>query len=82
MVAALNIQFPQPGPSSPHDFYNWALNVIITPAVRLPSSVVEQLTCNEQVIRSIRMGGSSITPLQARGRSPNDTGRFFNEFFR
>ncbi|MEY4498863.1 MAG: hypothetical protein RJA40_968, partial [Actinomycetota bacterium] len=38
-----------------------------TPAVRLPSSVVEQLTCNEQVIRSIRMGGSSITPTFTEG---------------
>ena len=45
-----------------HDFQNWALGAIITLALRLPSSVVEQLTCNEQVIRSIRMGGSSITP--------------------
>ena len=44
------------------DFYNLPITAIITPAVRLPSSVVEQLTCNEQVIRSIRMGGSSITP--------------------
>jgi carbonic anhydrase len=46
------------------DFYNLPITAIITPAVRLPSSVVEQLTCNEQVIRSIRMGGSSITPSQ------------------
>ena len=42
-----------------HDFQNWALGAIITLALRLPSSVVEQLTCNEQVIRSIRMGGSN-----------------------
>ena len=46
------------------DFYYLPITAIITPAVRLPSSVVEQLTCNEQVIRSIRMGGSSITPSQ------------------
>ncbi len=46
-----------------YDFYNLPITAIITPAVRLPSSVVEQLTCNEQVIRSIRMGGSSITPI-------------------
>ena len=49
------------------DFYNLAITAIITPAVRLPSSVVEQLTCNEQVIRSIRMGGSSITPSITEG---------------
>ena len=41
------------------DFHYRALNAIIALAIRLPSSVVEQLTCNEQVIRSIRMGGSS-----------------------
>ena len=49
------------------DFYNLPITAIITPAVRLPSSVVEQLTCNEQVIRSIRMGGSSITPSITEG---------------
>ena len=52
------------------DFYNLAITAIIADAVRLPSSVVEQLTCNEQVIRSIRMGGSSITPKQEK-RSRN-----------
>ena len=50
-----------------YDFYNLPITAIITPAVRLPSSVVEQLTCNEQVIRSIRMGGSSITPSITEG---------------
>ena len=49
------------------DFYNLPITAIITPAVRLPSSVVEQLTCNEQVIRSIRTGGSSITPSHWEG---------------
>jgi hypothetical protein len=44
---------------NPRDFYYQPLNAIIATALRLPSSVVEQLTCNEQVIRSIRMGGSS-----------------------
>ena len=47
------------GLDSRRDFQNWAQGAIITLALRLPSSVVEQLTCNEQVIRSIRMGGSA-----------------------
>ena len=48
------------------DFKNRPLTAIIAPfqkAVRLLSSVVEQLTCNEQVIRSNRIGGSILLYL-------------------
>jgi hypothetical protein len=41
-------------------------NYAVQKAVRLLSSVVEQLTCNEQVIRSNRIGGSSYRCEPAR----------------